>query len=77
MTQIDTLNTITPGVTITAAMAIPAWFLGNMIPLVGGPGIWNIIRYDHGLLAKTRLLKSRHFLYWQKGITVCHYFTWL
>ena len=37
MKQIKSINEIAPGVAITTAIAIPAWFLGNMIPLVGGP----------------------------------------
>jgi uncharacterized integral membrane protein (TIGR00698 family) len=37
MTENNTTNKISPGVLIVAAIAIPAWFLGIKIPLVGGP----------------------------------------
>lgn len=37
MKQMKAINEIAPGVAITIAIAIPAWFLGSMIPLVGGP----------------------------------------
>lgn len=37
MTKTKTLNKLLPGISIVAAIAIPAWLLGTLVPLVGGP----------------------------------------
>jgi uncharacterized integral membrane protein (TIGR00698 family) len=37
MTDNKTLNNTLPGIFIVTVIAVPAWFLGTLIPLVGGP----------------------------------------
>lgn len=37
MTKSTTSTTILSGFSLVLAIAIPAWFLGNLVPLVGGP----------------------------------------
>jgi len=60
MTDNSTLNNMLPGIFIVAVIAIPAWLLGTLMPLVGGPvfgillgmmaAFWNRpTKYDAGI----------------------------
>jgi uncharacterized membrane protein YadS len=48
-----TQNDSCPGLLLVVAIAVPAWFAGKMIPLIGGPVFGILFRHAAGLLAKT------------------------
>jgi uncharacterized membrane protein YadS len=62
-----------PGILLAAALAVPAWWIGTLLPVVGSPVTGILIGIVLGGVAAAGGAQPRHRLHLKKAAAVRHH----